>query len=52
MYFLLTPLWLVLLVFAPFVLGLLAGLNSMKRKITMHLLKKLSIEEFERLMSK
>ena len=42
--------WLVALIFVPFILGLLAGLRSMKQKMTMHLLQKLSIEEFEKLM--
>ena len=42
--------WLVPLIFLPFILGLLAGLRTMKQKIVMHLLEKLSVDEFEKLM--
>lgn len=42
--------WLIPLIFIPFILGLLAGLRTMKQKMTIHLLEKLSIEEFEKLM--
>ena len=42
--------WLVPLIFLPFILGLFAGLRTMKQKIVMHLLEKLSVDEFEKLM--
>jgi len=42
--------WLILLIMTPFILGILVGLRVMKQKIIMMLLKKLSINEFEKLM--
>lgn len=42
--------WLILLIITPFILGILVGLRVMKQKIIMKLLKKLSINEFEKLM--
>lgn len=39
--------WLIALVFAPFVVGVLAGATSVKRAITAKLLKTLTIDEFK-----
>jgi hypothetical protein len=41
--------WLVPLVFVPFILGLLVGLRVMKQKIQMYLMKKLSVEEIRKI---
>lgn len=42
--------WLICLIITPFVLGLLSGIRVAKQKITMKLLKTLSIDEFKKLM--
>jgi len=42
--------WLILLVFTPFVLGLLVGLNRAKSIMVEMMLKKLDIDQIEKLM--
>ena len=42
--------WLVALIFIPFLLGLVAGIKYTQQKITLKLLKKMSIDEFKKLM--
>lgn len=44
--------WLICLVIAPFILGLLSGIRVTKQKIIMKLLKTIDINEFEKLMDK
>jgi hypothetical protein len=42
--------WLILLVFTPFILGLLTGISHTYRKFLMKAMKKLPLEEFNKLV--
>jgi len=42
--------WIIPLIFVPFILGLLTGLNVMREKITTKLLESMSIDEFKKLL--
>jgi len=42
--------WIIPIILTPFFLGLLTGIRIAKQKITMKLLEKMGIEEFEKLM--
>lgn len=45
-----STMWLIPLVFIPFVLGIFSGMRVMKQKMILHMLEKMDIQEFDKLI--